>query len=150
MWARSHASGLMSGECCASTSASESGATSSRVRSRASARPSMTASVLVTPTVTLDTLSTQVGVLVPSFVTADHEPHSRVQDAGVELALQVRRRQVALVDAMPRAVVEGALLETRRRDAFPQGTVHHDQLGCHAGAPRRGSAHAPLRPDDRR
>src|SRR5215211_1624166 len=132
MWARSHASGLISGECWASTSASESGATRSSVRSRASARPSMTASALATPTVTPNTLSTSVSVLVPPFVTGHHEPGSRTQDLGAELALQVRGGEIALVDLVAGAVVERALLEALGRDALPEGAVQHDQLGRHA------------------
>src|SRR3954451_9729484 len=132
MWARSHASGLISGECWASTSASDRGATTSSVRSRASARPSMTASVVATPTVTLNILSTRVGALVPSFVTGHHEPRSRMQDLGAEFPLQVRRRQVALVDTVAGGVVESALLESLGSDALPQGAVHDDQLGRHA------------------
>src|SRR5215212_2258398 len=143
MWARSHASGLISGECWASTSASDSAATRSSVRSRASARPSMTASVVATPTVTLNTLSTPVGVLVPSFVTGHHEPPSRMQDLGAELALQVLGGEVALVDPMPGAVVERPLLDALGRAALPQRAVHHDELGRHAT--RLGQETLPLR-----
>jgi len=87
----------------------------------------MTASVLATPSVTPDTLSTGVGVLVPPFVTAHHEPRSRVQGVGVELALQVPRGEGALVDPVAGAVVERALLEALGRDAVPQGAVDYDQ-----------------------
>src|SRR6187399_2379712 len=107
MWARSHASGLIRGECCASTSASDKGAVSSRVRSRVSASPSMTASVSATPTVTRTTLPSRVGGLAPRLEAvhmSDYEPGARMDDLGAELPLEFARGEVALVHAVARSV----------------------------------------------
>src|ERR671931_1553622 len=134
MWARSHASGLIRGECCASRSASDRGAVRSKVRSRVSASPSMTASVSATPTVTESTLPSRVGGLAPHFEAvhmSHYEPGAGMDDLGAELPLEVVRRQVPLVHAVARSVVEAALLPRLGRNAVVQRGVDHDELGRH-------------------